>query len=213
MPDTELVEKPAFGDKIIGQRRFPRAFAPSLKYRILHPSENGGGEDMTEDASGADLFITTYGMLLKYSRLKNVMWNILVLDEAQAIKNSATKQAKAVKQLKAAFRVAMTGTLVENKLSDLWSIFDFLNKCLLGSSGEFADITRRMSEGGEGYKTLKCAVGPFILRRLKTDLVSAIKKTLEPGAAGIERKGLILSSLMKFKQICNHPDHKDIRCV
>lgn len=211
-------------------------FSPSLKYRILHPSGNksatGDGREPPEDC---DIFITTYGMLLKYDWLKEVTWDMLILDEAQAIKNPGTRQTKAVKQLKAGFRIAMTGTPIENRLSDLWSLFDFLNKGLLGSPKEFTGFTKKLKENQEGYSRLKKVVSPFILRRLKTDraiiadlpekiemktytmlakkqaalyntLVEELKEKLEAAEEGIERKGLILSSILKLKQICNHPD-------
>ena len=211
-------------------------FAPALKYCVLHPSERKAA---TADSKGLlkeyDIFITTYGMLLKYDWLKEVSWNSLILDEAQTIKNPGTKQTRAVKQIKAGYKVAMTGTPIENRLSDLWSLFDFLNKGLLGSVKEFSNFTKELKENQEGYSRLKKVVSPFILRRLKTDkaiiadlpekiemktfstltkkqaalyisLVNELKAKLESNEAGIERKGLILSSLMKFKQICNHPD-------
>jgi len=211
-------------------------FAPSLKFIVLHPSESKTAPDydmkLPEDC---DLFITTYGMLLKYQQLKEVNWNMLILDEAQAIKNPGTRQTKAVKQLKAEYKIAMTGTPIENRLSDLWSLFDFLNKGLLGSPKEFTEFTKKLKENQEGYSRLKKVVSPFILRRLKTDkeiisdlpekiemktfstlgkkqaalynvLVNELKIKLESTEEGIERKGLVLSSIMKFKQICNHPD-------
>jgi len=211
-------------------------FAPSLKYYVLHPSENKADVgDIKGLLKDYDVFITTYGMLLKYDGLKEVEWDTLVLDEAQAIKNPGTKQTRAVKQIKAAYKIAMTGTPIENRLSDLWSLFDFLNKGFLGSAKEFTDFTKELKENQEGYSRLKKVVSPFILRRLKTDkaiisdlpekiemmtfstltkkqvalynaLVNELKTKLESAEEGIERKGLILSSLMKFKQICNHPD-------
>ena len=210
-------------------------FAPSLNYYVIHPSEN---KHLEKDNSGClkeyDLFITTYGMLLKYDWLKSITWDSLILDEAQAIKNPGTKQTKVVKQLKASYRIAMTGTPIENRLSDLWSLFDFLNKGLLGSAKEFTNFTKKLSESPEGYARLKRVVSPFILRRLKTDkhVISDLPEKIEmktyatltkrqvvlynklvsdltlklDSADGMERKGLVLSSLMKFKQICNHPD-------
>lgn len=211
-------------------------FAPSLKYYVLHPSENKDiGADIQSLLKDFDIFITTYGMLLRYEELKRIEWDTLILDEAQAVKNPGTKQTRAVKQIKSAYKIAMTGTPIENRLSDLWSLFDLLNKGLLGSQKEFADFTRRLKEDQEGYFRLKKVVSPFILRRLKTDkdiipdlpekiemmtfstltkkqamlynaLVNDLKTKLESAEEGIERKGLILSSLMKFKQICNHPD-------
>ena len=210
-------------------------FAPSLNYYVIHPSENKHLENANSGClEEYDLFITTYGMLLKYDWVKSITWDSLILDEAQAIKNPGTKQTKVVKQLKASYKIAMTGTPIENRLSDLWSLFDFLNKGLLGSAKEFTNFTRKLSESPEGYARLKRVVSPFILRRLKTDknvisdlpekiemktyatltkrqvvlynkLVSDLKLKLE-AADGMARKGLVLSSLMKFKQICNHPD-------
>ncbi len=208
-------------------------FAPSLNYYIIHPSENKLIDEPIELES-YDLLITTYGMLLKYEWIKDVLWDILILDEAQAIKNPQTKQTKIAKQLKAKFRIALTGTPIENRLSDLWSLFDFLNKGLLGSMKEFKELKSKIQEKDDGYATLKNVISPFILRRLKTDksvisdlpdkiemktysnltkkqaalylsLVEDIKQKLL-SQEGIARKGLILASLMKFKQICNHPD-------
>lgn len=211
-------------------------FAPALKYWVLHASESKTISEPDEELSERhDLWITTYGMLPKIDWLRETHWHTLILDEAQAIKNPGTKQTKGVKQIKAEYRIAMTGTPVENRLSDLWSLFDFLNKGLLGTAKEFTDFTKQLKEDQAGYARLRKVVGPFILRRLKTDkaviadlpdkiemktftvltkrqatlynaLVEEIKKKLESKDQGIERKGLILSSLMKFKQICNHPD-------
>lgn len=211
-------------------------FAPSVRCYVIHPSEN---KHLDEKDSSCleenDLFITTYGMLLKHDWLKNTTWDSLILDEAQAIKNPGSKQTKIVKQLKASYKIAMTGTPIENRLSDLWSLFDFLNKGLLGSAKEFTDFTKKLKENQDGYAKLKQVVSPFILRRLKTDktvisdlpekiemksyatltkkqvilynkLVNDLKTKLESTEDGIDRKGLVLSSLMKLKQICNHPD-------
>ena len=210
-------------------------FAPSLKYYVIHPSENKNlGEDDSNCVEIYDLFITTYAMISKYEWIKNITWDSLVLDEAQAIKNPGTKQTKIVKQLKARYRIAMTGTPIENRLSDLWSLFDFLNKGLLGSAKEFSDFTKKLKENQTGYAKLKKVISPFILRRLKTDktvindlpdkiemktyanltkkqvllynkLINDLKLKLESKEEGIQRKGIVISSLMKFKQICNHP--------
>lgn len=212
-----------------------KRFAPSLKFIVMHPSEGNAmindSKDLPEDTN---LIITTYGMLLRIDWLNELIWDVLILDEAQAIKNPGTKQTKAVKQLKASYRIALTGTPVENRLSDLWSLFDFLNKGLLGSPKEFTEFTKKLKESQEGYSRLKKVVTPFMLRRLKTDkaiisdlpekiemktystlakkqavlynnLVNELKIKLESADEGILRKGLILSSIIKFKQICNHP--------
>ncbi|HIW32065.1 MAG TPA: DEAD/DEAH box helicase [Candidatus Paenibacillus intestinavium] len=210
-------------------------FAPSLKYAVLHPSENKEISEYDGKLDEYELFITTYGMISKYEWLANRTWDTLILDEAQAIKNPGTKQTKLVKQIKASFRVAMTGTPIENRLSDLWSLFDFLNRGLLGTAKEFTQFTKSISDSMDGYTRLKQVVSPFILRRLKTDksiitdlpdkiemktyaslskkqvllynkLVQDLKQKLESAEEGIERKGLVLAALMRFKQICNHPD-------
>jgi len=211
-------------------------FAPALKYYVIHPSENKGLETKADVLQKEyELYITTYGILAKNEWLKTMTWDSLILDEAQAIKNPGTKQTKGVKQLKASYKLAMTGTPIENRLADLWSLFDFLNKGLLGSAKEFTHFTKKLQDTPEGYTRLKRVVSPFILRRLKTDktvisdlpekiemktystltkkqvvlynkIVNDLKTKLESTEEGIERKGLVLSTLMKLKQICNHPD-------
>ena len=211
-------------------------FAPSLRYMVLHPTQGKTQSDGDEDITTcADLFITTYGMLQRLEWVREQDWDNVVLDEAQAIKNPGTKQTRNAKKLKASYRIAMTGTPIENRLSDLWSLFDFLNKGMLGSSKEFSEFVNRIKDSREGYSRLKNAISPFVLRRLKTDksviadlpekiemktyasltrkqaalyngLVNDIMEKIESADEGIERKGLVLSSLMKFKQICNHPD-------
>ncbi|MCK5763573.1 MAG: DEAD/DEAH box helicase, partial [Clostridiales bacterium] len=156
-------------------------------------------------------------------------------DEAQAIKNPRTKRTRSAKKIKSNYKVAMTGTPIENRLSDLWSLFDFLNKGLLGTTKEFSDFTKNLEEHQIEYSKLKHVVSPFILRRLKTDkkiisdlpdkiemktysnlskkqtllyneLVKDLKIKFESSERGIKRKRLVLSAILKFKQICNHPD-------
>jgi len=201
-------------------------FAPHIRYTVLHAKK-------TEFIDDVDLFITTYGMVLRLEHLKSCCWDILILDEAQAIKNPGAGQTKAIKQLKASFKIAMTGTPIENKLSDLWSLFDFLNAGLLGSSKEFTHYSKQLKESGS-YARLRGVVSPFILRRLKTDtaIIRDLPEKLEIKAyttlsikqivlyqglvkelaqslsvtEGIQRKGMVLGAIMKFKQICNHPD-------
>jgi non-specific serine/threonine protein kinase len=157
-----------------------------------------------------------------------------VLDEAQAIKNPGARQTRAAKKLACRARIALTGTPVENRLSDLWSIFDFANPGLLGSVREFAAFTKRLAERPHNpFEPLRELVRPYVLRRLKTDrsviadlpdktevqafcqlsrkqaALYAEVKELATGsrARGIARKGLILAFLTRFKQICNHPSH------
>ena len=117
-------------------------FAPTLSFRDRAPiGEHGQTSSQPEenDAEAPDLYITTYGMLSRTEWLRKHDWDLVILDEAQAIKNSGTRQSRTVKELKATARVAMTGTPVENRLCDLWSLFDFLNPGLLGSAKTFAE--------------------------------------------------------------------------
>ena len=104
-----------------------------------------------------DLVITSYGSLLRVPWLAEVSWRLAVLDEAQAIKNPGAKQTRAVKKLKAGARLALTGTPVENRLGDLWSIFDFLNPGLLGSAKEFTVFAKRLAESGPTVPAAPCA--------------------------------------------------------
>jgi len=212
-------------------------FLPSLKYFVAHPS-SGADKDLLQRGPAlddVDLVITTYGLCQKYAWLQDAQWDLVVLDEAQAIKNPGTRQTRAVKKLHARNRIIMTGTPIENRLSDLWSLFDFLNPGLLGSVEEFGGFSRKLNRDPSGYARLKKVVGPYILRRLKTDktvisdlpdkiemktyaelsrkqvvlyqdLVKQLRQVLEEQPDGIRRKGLILASLMKSKQLCNHPD-------
>ena len=209
-------------------------FAPSLSFRIAHPSENAPAKREIEeqDVRDLDLLITTYGMLSRTNWLKEFEWDLVILDEAQAIKNSGTRQSRTVKELKASARVAMTGTPVENRLSDLWSLFDFLNPGLLGGAKAFAGLVKQM-EARSSYKPLRTLVGPYILRRLKTDkrVIADLPEKVEMSAFctlsreqaalyeqavrdlaekletadGMARRGLVLAQLMRLKQICNHP--------
>jgi non-specific serine/threonine protein kinase len=234
-PKTSLLILPA---SLIGNWTSEiERFLPSLRYFVAHPS---GGADKDTLRRGpalddVDLVITTYGLCQRYAWLQNVPWDLVVLDEAQAIKNPGTQQTRAVKKLHAKNRIIMTGTPIENRLSDLWSLFDFLNPGLLGTVEEFGGFSRKLKRDSSGYARLKKVVGPYILRRLKTDktvisdlpdkiemktyaelsrkqvvlyedLVKQLRQILEEQPDGIRRKGLILASLMKFKQLCNHPD-------
>jgi len=214
-----------------------RRFCPGLKVFIAHPGADlkKGDTSVGEAALNAvDLCITTYALVQRLPWLKGYPWNLIILDEAQSIKNPGTKQARAIKGLTSSNRIIMTGTPIENRLSDLWSLFDFLNPGLLGNTREFKEFSKRLADDPSGYSRLRKIVGPYILRRLKTDksVISDLPekvemKTYAPLSKkqvllykdlverirgsivetdGIQRKGLILSSLMRFKQICNHPD-------
>jgi non-specific serine/threonine protein kinase len=212
-------------------------FAPSLKVFVAHPSVipasdlKALGPDRLGDVN---LVITSYGSLLRIPWLTETSWRLVALDEAQAIKNPEAKQTHAAKKLKAQARFALTGTPVENRLGDLWSIFDFINPGLLGSGKEFTRLVTRLAEKPHNpYGPLRELVRPYILRRLKTDKTviadlpdktevkafcqlsrpqaalyqQAVKELAEQleDAEGIKRKGVVLSFLMRFKQICNHP--------
>ncbi len=181
-----------------------------------------------------DLAITSYGSLLRMPALAQTPWQFVVLDEAQAIKNPNAKQTRAAKALKANARIALTGTPVENHLGDLWSIFDFINPGLLGTASQFTTYAKSLADREHNpYGPLRELVRPYILRRMKTDkaviadlpdkteitahcalsrkqaalyaqTVSELADRLEK-ADGIERKGIVLATLMRLKQICNHP--------
>lgn len=210
-------------------------YAPQLTAVIAHPSAIPVGELKTLDPktfATADLVITSYGTLLRLPWIGNMRWRTAILDEAQAIKNPNTKQTRAVKTLAAVSRIALTGTPVENRLSDLWSIFDCINPGLLGSGKAFSAFTRRLESSGH-FGPLRELTRPYILRRLKTDKsviadlpgkteikaycgLSTRQAALYQDAArelaaqlndaeGIARKGLVLAFLMRFKQILNHP--------
>jgi superfamily II DNA or RNA helicase len=212
-------------------------FAPGLRAFIAHPSALPAAALKTvapERLQELDLVITSYGSLLRVPWIAETAWSLVVLDEAQAIKNPDAKQTRAVKALKARARFALTGTPIENRLGDLWSIFDFVNPGLLGSSKEFTNFVKRLANRRHNsYGPLRELVRPYILRRLKTDktVISDLPDKTEvkafcqlsrkqaalyeqsvkelaaqlKDAEGIQRKGLVLSFLMRFKQICNHP--------
>jgi hypothetical protein len=212
-------------------------FAPGLKFMIAHTSAMPADELKAIDSARIeklDLVITSYGSLLRIPWLAPTAWHLAVLDEAQAIKNPDAKQTRAAKKLKARARIALTGTPIENRLGDLWSIFDFINPGLLGSAKEFTSYTKRLADKPQNpYGPLRNLVRPYILRRLKTDrsviadlpdktevkafcqlsrkqaalYQQAVKELAEQldDTEGIKRKGLVLAFLMRFKQICNHP--------
>jgi len=215
-------------------------FAPSLATLVAHPSTMPARE-LTElggaDLGSTDLVMTTYGTLARVEALRSREWSLAILDEAQAIKNPGARQTQAVKALKARARIALTGTPVENRLGDLWSIYDFLDPGLLGSAREFSVFAKRLADRpDESYAPLRRLIQPYLLRRLKTDrsivadlpdktevkafcllsgpqaalyqkTVDELERAIAGLTQGIERRGLVLAYLMRFKQICNHPAH------
>ena len=215
-------------------------FAPSLNVFVAHPafaSAERLRSPSTEDLAATDLVVTSYGSLLRLDWLGKTRWRLAVVDEAQAIKNPDARQTRAVKALDAESRIALTGTPVENNLRDLWSIFDFLNPGLLGSSKAFANFVKSLADRTPpSYAPLRKLVAPYILRRLKTDrsviadlpdktevkaycalsrrqaalyqsTVSAFDERLKESSDDIGRRGLVLATLMRLKQICNHAQH------
>ena len=151
-------------------------FAPSLHVFLMHPSQASAEERKRALEEGSefyhsyDLVITTYGLVKRLENLRETNWDLLVIDEAQAIKNPNTAQTRNVKAVKAQVRVALSGTPIENRLSDLWSLFDFINPGLLGSAADFKQYTRALDKAEEpDYAPLRNLARPYILRRLKTD--------------------------------------------
>jgi SNF2 family DNA or RNA helicase len=214
-------------------------FAPELVCHVHHGLERPTGEQFERIALSSDIVITTYALVTRdKDTLARVHWRRVVLDEAQHIKNPPTKQTAAIRSLRCSHRIALTGTPVENRLSELWSIMEFCSPGYLGTQAEFR---RRFAVPIERHRDkrqaerLRSLVRPFILRRLKTDptvitdlppLVESrqhVPLTAEQAqlydsvvndmlqrvdlAEGIRRRGLVLSALVKLKQICNHPAH------
>jgi SNF2 family DNA or RNA helicase len=213
-------------------------FAPHLKVMVHHGSKRLGDLVEFQTAIGEqDMIITSYTLMRKDAKLlQSVNWHRLVLDVAQIIKNPKAAQTKAILKLESTHRLALTGTPVENRLLDLWSIFNFLNPGYLGKESQFRksfEIPIAKENNHRQSIILKKLIQPFILRRVKTDkdiikdlpdkvehkqycnltpeqaslyevVVQDVVKQLE-SASGIQRKGLMLSTLMKLKQICNHP--------
>jgi SNF2 family DNA or RNA helicase len=215
-------------------------FTPDLRVHVHHGADRLTGPELADAAGAADLVITTYGVATRdRDALSEIQWHRVVCDEAQNIKNSATRQAQAVRSLPAGSRIALTGTPVENRLAELWSIMEFTSPGLLGPAEKFRkSYAVPIERGGDDEATarLKRITGPFILRRLKTDktiisdlpdklemkvwcnltpeqaslyqaTVTDMLAKIEAAPDGIERRGLVLATMAKLKQACNHPAH------
>ncbi|WP_400163655.1 DEAD/DEAH box helicase [Brevibacillus sp. TJ4] len=212
-------------------------FAPSLRVHIHYGGTRPRKEDFVQAVKDVDVVITTYTLThLDEAELSSLTWATLCLDEAQNIKNPSTKQATAVRQLQALHRIAMTGTPIENRLSELWSIFDFLNPGYLGSLREFTVqyvLPVERDNQQQLVKQVQQLIQPFLLRRVKTDpsiqldLPEKLEQkvyvplTAEQGAlyettiqnmfsrledsSPMARRGLILTTLTRLKQLCDHP--------
>ncbi len=216
-------------------------FTPELRFGILHPMALDNDEIKKLNSSPEaflqqfDAVVTTYGMLSRLKVLHQINWTAVIVDEAQAIKNPHSKQSKAVRSLRSARRLALTGTPVENRISDLWSIFNFISPGLLGNLTAFKEFIKKLNTDDDNvnYAPLRQLTKPYIMRRLKTDksIISDLPDKTEmkvycqlakPQAViyqqavremarelkesdDIQRRGLVFKYLMMFKQICNHP--------
>ena len=212
-------------------------FAPKLKVLMHHGSGRKQSKSFVQAAAEFDIVLTSYALVHRDEAfLTRVDWQGVVLDEAQNIKNPEARQSQTVRRLQAKCRIALTGTPLENRLLELWSILDFLNPGYLGSRAFFQ---KRFATPIERYgdtaslQTLRSLAQPFILRRTKTDRdiiqdlpekqettvfcnltteqAALYEKTVQDSLAavdaaeGIQRHGIILATLTKLKQICNHP--------
>lgn len=177
LQEQSALEKPTLlvcPTSVLGNwEREVKKFGPTLKVMVHHGDRRPKGKAFTKAVKGQDLVITSYALIHRDLKdLQSLAWQGVMLDEAQNVKNPEAKQSQAVRQLETQFRVALTGTPVENRLSELWSIMDFLNPNYLGPRNFFQ---RRFAVPIERYgdtaslKTLRSLVQPFILRRLKTD--------------------------------------------
>jgi SNF2 family DNA or RNA helicase len=225
-------------------KREVNRFAPEFQVLVHHGSDRARGDEFVEVVEQHDVVISTYGLARRdVDDLRRVSWGDVILDEAQNIKNPQAKQTQAIRKLEAVNRMALTGTPVENRLSELWSIMHFLNPGYLGSRAAFH---KRFALPIERYADrdvtdrLKTLVSPFVLRRLKTDasIIQDLPEKLEmkvycnltpeqatlyqavvqeamervekaeqddPGGRGMQRRGVVLSMLLRLKQVCNHP--------
>ena len=222
-------------------RREVNRFAPGLRVTLHH----GKGRAATPAEFGrmlaeSDIVLTSYNLLQRDEEIMTgVTFEGVILDEAQNIKNPATKQSRVARKLRGNFRLALTGTPLENRPLDLWSIMDFLNEGLLGSRTQFLQTLEHpivKQRRASSMSALARLVRPFVLRRLKTDseivadlpekseqivaatltreqailYESVVRKDLvevERAAEGIQRRGVILTTLLRLKQVCNHPAH------
>jgi len=177
LQENEALENPTLvvcPTSVLGNwEREVKKFGPTLKVLVHHGDKRAKGKAFATAIKGKDLIITSYALVFRDAKeFQGIKWQGLVLDEAQNIKNSEAKQSQAVRQIEASFKIALTGTPVENRLQELWSILEFLNPGYLGPRNFFQ---RRFAIPIEKYgdreslQTLRSLVRPFILRRLKTD--------------------------------------------
>jgi SNF2 family DNA or RNA helicase len=215
-------------------------FSPTLRVLYAHRSECDAetlqniAKSPEKELAPCDVVVTTYGLARRLDWLSKLDWRLIVLDEAQAIKNASSAQAKSIHKLKSSGRIALSGTPVENHLGELWSLFDFCCPGLLGNATQFKNFVKAQSkrQDTQAYGALRKLVRPYLLRRMKTDpgivpdlpektemraecglakkQVALYEKTLKDlekqleSKDGMERRGLVLTTLMQLKQICNH---------
>ncbi|MBO7744842.1 DEAD/DEAH box helicase [Paenibacillus sp. MWE-103] len=212
-------------------------FAPGIRVLVHYGPKRLRGEEFAAAAADADLVVTSYTLApIDETELTGVGWDVVCLDEAQNIKNYYTKQSSAIRRLPANHRIALTGTPMENRLTELWSLYDFTNPGYLGSLNEFRQavvLPIEKDRDEERIAELQRWVKPFMLRRLKKDpaiqlslpekneMNTYLSLTVEQGAlyenvvselmnglekaGGLQRRGLILSTLTRLKQVCDHP--------
>lgn len=242
LKQQELLTKPTLlvcpTSVINNWEREVKKFAPKLNTLIHHGDRREQGKTFAKTVKDKQLVITSYSLVHRdLKTLSGIEWQGIVLDEAQNIKNPSAKQSQAVREIPAGFRIALTGTPVENRLTELWSILDFLNPGFLGNRNffqkRFAAPIEKYGDR-ESLNILRSLTQPFILRRLKTDnniiqdlpdkqemnvfcglsseqaelyqqLVDNSLEEIED-SEGIKRRGLILTLLLRLKQLCNHPE-------
>ena len=221
-------------------QREAERFTPDLSVHVHHGAGRLSGDELRAALTRADLVITSYAVAARdRDELAQVSWRRVVCDEAQNIKNAGTRQARAVRSLPAASRLALTGTPVENRLGELWSLMEFASPGLLGAAEKFrtrfaVPVERHADE--DAAAQLKRLTGPFVLRRVKTDrsiiadlpdkiemkvwcnltaeqaslyqaTVTDMMARIESAEQDIERRGLVLATMARLKQVCNHPAH------
>ncbi|HMX22856.1 MAG TPA: SNF2-related protein, partial [Accumulibacter sp.] len=158
-------------------------FAPTLQARIYGEASEASRDELIQSAGPQDLLIVSYTLLqLAQERFSGRQWHTVIADEAQAIKNAVAKRSQAAFELQADFRLALTGTPVENRLADLWSIMRFANPSLLGSLNRFNErfvgpIERQRDRNAQHL--LKRLIGPFVLRRTKTEVLQELPSRTE----------------------------------
>jgi SNF2 family DNA or RNA helicase len=223
---------------VIGNwQREAARFTPSLAVHVHHGGDRTRGAAFAELAGRQAVVVTGYALLHRDQALfERVAWRGIVLDEAQNIKNADSQQARAARSIGAGYRIALTGTPVENHVGDLWSLMEFLNPGMLGSRAGFRRdffVPIQLQGDARATERLRAISGPFVLRRHKSDaaiitdlpakqeytvtctltreqatLYAAVLRDFDATLAqreSIEKRGKILGTLSKLKQICNHP--------